>query len=65
MRVPIENGSGLSTRVSDSIKPSAAYWNSVYKELAGITGSQIGRLRILHHRRIHGKHIYHERGRLF
>ena len=33
MRVPIENGSGLSTRVSDSIKLSAAYRNSVYKDL--------------------------------
>ena len=26
MRVPIENGLGLSTRVSDSIKLPAAYW---------------------------------------
>lgn len=33
MRVPIENGSGLSTRVSDFIKPSAAYRNSVYKKI--------------------------------
>ncbi len=28
MRVPIENGSGLSTRVSDFIKLSAAYWTA-------------------------------------
>ncbi len=37
MRVPIENGSGLSTRVSDSIKLSAAYRNSVYKDLNQLT----------------------------
>gem|GEM_PF-4253940 len=64
MRVPIENGSGLSTRVSDFIKLSAAYRNSVYKNwVSRVTLFQARRWLFPHRRRIRDKYICHVPGR--
>jgi hypothetical protein len=66
MRVPIENGLGLSTRVSDSIKLSAAYRNIFIRGLNNtLIVFQIDHWLFLRRRKKHGKHIYRGPGLQF